>query len=240
MSLDGKGNQVSSATLVPELVPLPGRTFIMGNDTGRADERPAHRVELAPFRAAVTPVTNAEYMRFVRATGVPEPPFVGDERSGAPRQPVVGISWFDAVAYCAWLSAETGIAFRLPTEAEREYAARGGLAGDWPWPGEDCSGHPAYGEIASLARPHEPLAACANGFGLRCMAENVHEWCSDWYDPRYYDGSPPQNPGGPTTGMRRASRGGAWRHSTKFTRVSARSSLAPSFRYNDFGFRVYA
>lgn len=231
---------MSNKALVSDLVSLDGGTFVMGNAGGRLDERPAHRVVLAPFRAAASPVTNEEYQRFVEATGAALPPLAEDARFGTARQPVVGISWFDAVAYCAWLSAAMGIAVRLPTEAEREYAARGGLAGDWPWEGNDCSGHPAFSAIATLERPHEPMAACANAFGLRCMVENVHEWCADWYDPSYYEASPAEQPTGPALGARRASRGGAWRHSTKFTRVSARSSLDPSFRYNDFGFRVYA
>ena len=72
------------------------------------------------------------------------------------------------------------------------------------------------------------------------MADNVHEWCSDWYDRAWYERSPSDSPFGPPTGKRRASRGGSWRHKIKFTRVSARSSLDPSYRYNDYGFRVYA
>jgi formylglycine-generating enzyme required for sulfatase activity len=91
-----------------------------------------------------------------------------------------------------------------------------------------------------LNEPHAPADACANGFGLRCMAENVHEWCADWYDKGWYARSPVANPRGPRSGKRRVSRGGSWRHSTKFTRVTARASLDPSFRYNDFGLRVYA
>jgi len=70
------------------------------------------------------------------------------------------------------------------------------------------------------------------------MCENVHEWCSDWYDPRYYDYSPVDNPPGPESGTRRASRGGAWRHHIKIARCAARSSIPPEFRYADYGFRV--
>jgi formylglycine-generating enzyme required for sulfatase activity len=72
------------------------------------------------------------------------------------------------------------------------------------------------------------------------MSENVHEWCSDWYEARYYEASPTDSPPGPASGRRRASRGGAWRHQVKFNTCAARSSLDPAFQYNDYGFRVYA
>ncbi len=210
----------------------------MGKDEGRDDERPGHRVVLGAFRAAVAPVSNAEYAMFVGATGYEPPPFVGDERFAAPGQPVVGISWFDATAYCEWLTGATDVGVRLPTEAEREFAALGGLDGaDWPW---GKGAHPHADMLNAVERPHEPMTGCANGYGLRCMAENVHEWCSDWYAADYYATSPVDAPAGPSAGKRRASRGGAWRHKDKFTRVTARSSIPPEFRYSDYGFRVYA
>lgn len=213
----------------------------MGNDRGRPDEQPAHDVTLRPFLAALEPVSNREYAVFLTATGHPPPPFIDDPRFGAPGQPAVGISWFDASAYCDWIRAETGAAARLPTEAERECAARGGLAGQaWPWGEAPPASIGALRPVADLAHPHVPSASCENGYGLRCMAENVHEWCSDWYDKDYYRDSPPANPDGPDQGARKASRGGAWRHRVKFTPVAARSSLVPTFQYNDYGFRVYA
>jgi formylglycine-generating enzyme required for sulfatase activity len=226
---------------LPRLIALSGGSFLMGNDRARADERPAHRVTIAPFRAAVTPVSNAEYARFLAATGHEPPPFLDDERFAAPALPVVGVSWFDAVAYCDWLARLTGVRFRLPTEAEREYAALGGLErADWPWGNEAPGRRPELASIATADRPHVPDERCGNGYGLLCMADNVHEWCSDWYDAAYYATSPPEAPRGPETGRRRASRGGSWRHQVKFNRISSRSSLDPSFRYNDYGFRVYA
>ncbi|GAB4331211.1 MAG: formylglycine-generating enzyme family protein [Dehalococcoidia bacterium] len=235
------GDDLSLGPLVPELVLIPGGTFTMGRDDRRNDEAPAHVVTIGPFYAAVSPVTNAEYERFVAATGHPAPRFFDDGRFNAPAQPVVGVSWDDAVAYCAWLSGHTGRRYRLPTEAEREFAALGGLAGvDWPWETGQGARHPLEEVIANADRPHPPGPGCANGYGLRCMAENVHEWCSDWYDPAYYARSPVASPGGPARGARKSSRGGSWRHSVKFTRITARASLAPDRRYNDFGFRVYA
>jgi formylglycine-generating enzyme required for sulfatase activity len=231
----------STDVLLPKLVALPGGIFVMGNDNGRPDERPAHRVRVDAFRAAAAPVSNREYGAFLRGTGRHEPRFWSDPRFDLPEAPVVGITWFDAMDYCRWLNRETGTPFRLPTEAEREYACLGGLTGaDWPWGSDAPSDRPELAEIAVLERTHVPTDVCANGFGLLCMADNVHEWCSDWYDATYYGRSPEESPAGPASGKRRASRGGAWRHQIKFNRCSARSSLDPAFEYNDYGFRVYA
>ncbi len=230
--------------ILPELVSLRGGEFMMGHDERRRDERPAHRVRLGPFRAAVLPVTNTEYSRYVEASGIPLPRFDDDPVFNAPEQPVVGVSWHEATAYCDWLAAQTNVPYRLPTEAEREFAARGGRASDWPWGENDPASHLPQQFVAEASGPHVPGVECANQFGLRCMAENVHEWCEDFYQRDYYEQSaivsPCESPGGPSTGLRRASRGGSWRHRIKFTRVSARSSLSPNFRYNDYGFRLYA
>ncbi|MFN0148309.1 MAG: formylglycine-generating enzyme family protein, partial [Dehalococcoidia bacterium] len=202
------------------------------------DERPAHLVTLSGFRAAIAPVTNAQYAAYCEATGAAPAPFLSDERFADPGQPAVGISHVEAIAFCEWLTLVTGVPFRLPTEAEREYAALGGLAGGlWPW---TTPPQALLTAINAMDRPHPPAARCANGYGLQCMVDNVHEWCSDWYARDYYAESPAANPAGPGSGKRRASRGGSWRHSEKFTAVSARSSLDPSFHYSDFGFRVYA
>jgi formylglycine-generating enzyme required for sulfatase activity len=223
------------------LLNLPGSAFVMGANDRRRDERPAHRVTLAPFWAAETPVTNEQYESFVNQTDASPPPFWSQDHFRIPDAPVVGISWHDAVAYCDWLRERTGTLFRLPTEAEREYAARGPIDGaDWPQQSDSWPDDPTRASIASAKHPHIPLDACRNGFGLYCMADNVHEWCSDWYDRNYYADSPAHAPTGPAAGMRRASRGGSWRHRIKFTRVSARSSLSPNYRYNDYGFRVFA
>ena len=223
------------------LIALPGGTFIMGADDQRRDERPAHSVTLAPFRAAERPVTNAQYAEYVEHAKASPPPFWSQEGFQIPDAPVVGVSWHDALAYCEWLSGQVGVRFRLPTEAEREHAARGGLSeADWPAASTDWPDEAARASIAGAEHPHVPLDVCRNGFGLYCMADNVHEWCSDWYDRNYYAVSPGKSPQGPSTGTKRASRGGSWRHRIKFTRVSARSSLSSNYRYNDYGFRVYA
>lgn len=228
------------AAVLPDLRLVPAGPFLMGDDNGRPDERPAHRVVTRAVLVARLPVTNAEYARFLAATGYEPPRFWTDPRFNAPEQPVVGVSWFDAVAYCAWLSAATDRIFRLPTEAEWEKAARGGRMGTvYPW-GDDPAGWAADPAAAAVRQmfPNPVGRSVPNGYGLLDMGYNVHEWCSDWYDPAYYAVSPVDDPRGPARGLRRASRGGAWRHQIQVCRNAARSSLDPSFRYNDYGFRV--
>jgi len=146
--------------LFPEMVLIRGGQFMMGNDAGAQDERPAHVVRLNAFHAAMAPVTNAEYARFGQVTDAVPPRFADDPRFNEPTQPVVGVSWFEAVAYCEWLTAQAGTRYRLPSEAEREYAALGGLDGvDWPWSSTPYAAHPLATEISSLDRPHPPRQA---------------------------------------------------------------------------------
>lgn len=213
----------------------------MGNDRGRPDEQPARVVTVRRFKASLEPVSNGQYAAFLEATGHEQPRFWGSTGFDRPGQPVVGVNWHDAQAYCGWLTTVGVTRYRLPTEAEREFAALGGAKDGslWPWGDAPPDACPGLASIAVLNEPHEPREGCSNGFGLRCMTENVHEWCADWYVQGYPEGTA-DNPTGPSTGTRKASRGGSWRHSVKFTRVSARSSLDPTFRYNDYGFRVYA
>jgi formylglycine-generating enzyme required for sulfatase activity len=210
---------------------VPAGAFTMGDDEGRPDERPAHRVYVSAVHFALTPVTNAQYSQFLLATGWEHPRFWEDGRFNAADQPVVGVTWFDAAAFCAWLARATGDTWRFPTEAEREKAARGDgderAIIDWPQEGRFVQDAPF---AVGASRP--------NGYGLYDMTYNVHEWCSDWYDAQYYAASPADDPRGPAAGVRRASRGGAWRHQVKVSRCTARSSLDPAFQYNDYGFRV--
>ncbi len=225
----------AKSTLQPHTVVVAAGRFMMGDGAGRSDERPAHPVYVSAFSIATHAVTNAEFAAFVDAAGHEPPRFWADHRFNGADQPVVGVSWFDAVAYCDWLSAGTGERFRLPVEAEREKAARGGVEGvRYPW-GDD----PGEGGGSFVQDAPDPVGrSMPNGYGLFDMAHNIHEWCSDWYDPNYYAISPERDPRGPQTGTRRSSRGGAWRHQIKISRSAARSSLSPSLRYNDYGFRV--
>src|ERR1700733_4313665 len=118
----------------PRMARIPEGFFTMGCELGRDDEKPGHRVWVHTFEIALCQVTRFEYSRFLDATRRPAPPFWADVSFQQPDQPVVGPSWFDAEAYCQWLSDATGRAFRLPTEAESERAARGVIEGAlYPW-----------------------------------------------------------------------------------------------------------
>lgn len=204
-----------------------------------------HVVTVSPFSIAIFPVSVEEYAVFLKATGHPSPVGWGEPRFDQPDLPVCGVSWFDAVAYADWLSAKTGVRYGLPNEAQREYAARGGRNGEtYPWGDEPLPlvHHYARGLSGPLTGGPfplgEPSAAGPNGFGLYHMADNVHEWCADFYDAGYYAVSPAIDPAGPASGERRVARGGAWRHDVKYSRCAARSSLAPGKRFADFGFRL--
>lgn len=237
----------------PEFVLIPEGWFWMGagggqdndghdndgqDNEGQDNERPLHRVWVDAFRLAICQITNADYTRFLNATSGNPPKFWSDPNFNHPRQPVVAVSWFEAVKYCEWVSESEGRRCRLPTEAEWERAARGGVDGElYPWGNEAPQSLPDY--VRRWQQGSEPVAAYApNRFGLYDICENVHEWCSDWYDPGYYAISPERNPRGPETGARRSSRGGSWRHHIKVSRCAARSSIPPEFQYADYGFRI--
>ena len=151
--------------------------------------------------------------------------------------PVVGVSWIDAVAYCAWRSEQDGRPVRLPTEAEWEFAARGLQQALFPW-GDTMPEWIPNGGHGPLQAPWPVTLGEPTDFGLLGISTNVHEWCADWYDDGYYERSPERNPPGPKSGSRRASRGGSWRHHIKVTRTAARSSIPPEFQYADYGVRV--
>lgn len=222
----------------PEMISISAGEFRMGCDTGAANERPTHPVFVDEFAIGRFAVTNRLYRLFVEDTGQEPPPGWNDPRLDHPDQPVTSVSWFDATAYCGWLSEKTGRLYHLPTEAEWERAARGGREGNlFTWGDEPPEHRPNYSELW-LNGPERVGQRPPNGFGLYDISENVHEWCVDWYDERYYLGSPAKNPQGPEAGTRRASRGGSWRHQIKITRVAARSSIPPSFKYSDYGFRL--
>lgn len=230
--------RLNSNVCEPKTVLIPAGWFSVGSETGQDNERPEHRVWVDAFYLAACQLTNQEYGRFLRASGIQVPALWDDPNFSQPEQPVVAVSWFDAVRYCDWLNGITGHKYRLPTEAEWERAARGGHDGkQFPWGNDPPQSLPKYNE--RWIRGPEPVAQYGpNDFGIFDICENVHEWCSDWYQADYYAIAPERNPRGPQTGERRASRGGSWRHHVKVARCAARSSLPPQFKYADYGLRV--
>ena len=176
---------------------IPAGDFIMGSE--KTPVSPAHKVVLDGFWMAVYETTNLEFEHFkIRPRPVES---LGDN------QPVTRVSWKEAGAFCRWLSKKEGKMYRLPTEAEWEYAARGGLKGkDWPWGDEGPDGRATFSHI-----PMTPVGSYApNGFGLYDMAGNAREWVSDWYDSYYYNKSPKKNPQGPKKGDFKVTRGGSF------------------------------
>ena len=207
-----------------DFVRIPAGRFTMGWDAGAPAERPPHIVRVDAFDMARTPATNADHARYRVAVGAPAPPFAARPGFDDPLQPVVGLAWDEAVAFARWMGA------RLPTEAEWEYAARGGLEGArYPW------GDTRPGE--SVQRLPRVASTPPNGFNLTDLSGVCHEWCADWFAEDYYALSPAEQPRGPATGTRRVSRGGAWRHADPWSAVAHRSSLPPHLRYSDYGVR---
>jgi formylglycine-generating enzyme required for sulfatase activity len=227
--------------ITPALLSIPSGEFTMGSMAGQANEQPVHRVHVDEFRLATAPVTRAAYTAFVQSTGHTPPDSWNDPRFVDPEQPVVAVTWFDAVTYCAWVSQQLGLTLRLPTEAEREKAARGGAEGlDYPWGNDLPHWMDPHHRGDNIERPDAVAQDPANDYGLHNMGDLVHEWCSDWYVADYYADGPVTNPRGPDDGVRRASRGGSWRHAIKVTRCAARSSILPDRQLTDYGFRVAA
>jgi sulfatase modifying factor 1 len=201
-----------------DMVEIPPGWFWMGRDDGARGEQPRRLVWTEGFAIGLAPVTNRDYAPYLDATGATPPPWWSDPRFDHPEQPVVGVNWFEAVAFCDWLSRRLGPPYRLPTEAEWERAARGGRSGArFPWGDE----RPATG---TFDRPPLVSDTPANPLGLVALSGVCHEWCLDWEDEQ--------------AGTRRSSRGGAWRHQDPWSMVTHHSSLPPHLRYSDYGFRV--
>jgi formylglycine-generating enzyme required for sulfatase activity len=233
--------KASAKTAESLYVVVPAGDFLMGCKQGRDEERPVHRVWVEAFEMAIYQVRNRDFAVFLQASGHPAPPNWNHPGFHGPDQPVVSVSWIEAQKYCQWLSGATSRRYRLPTEAEWERAARGGIESRlYPWGDEAPQSRAEYlarwgGEVLG---PLPVGRGEANPYGIYDLCENVHEWCADWYQADYYAHSPERNPGGPAAGDRRASRGGSWRHHVKVSRLAARSSIPPAFQYADYGFRV--
>ena len=208
-------------------------------------ETPRHTVYVDAFYMDIYEVTNAQYKKFMDATGHSTPTFWSDTRYNIPNQPVVVVLWQDAVAYSEWAGK------RLPTEAEWEKAARGGLVGKkYPWgdsepDGTQCNFADRNIDVEwsgkSVDDGYEypaPVGSYrANGYGLYDMAGNVWEWCADWYDHEYYVNSPRRNPKGADSANGRVLRGGSYYDGASGLRAADRGHYDPGYADSVSGFR---
>lgn len=226
---------------------VPSGEFIMGSDAAEAGptERPVTKVTLSRFYMSRFPVTNADYEQF-------DPSHARKRAPGATeRHPVVYVSSLEAIKYCQWLSSRERKKYRLATEAEWEYAARGTDGRKYPW-----GNHEHRGDLANFADRNtvfawsdreiddgypesSPVGAFpfgASPFGIEDMAGNVWEWCLDYFEP--YRGVAKVNPHGPTAGAKRAYRGGSWKSRFNSLRATTRGCNVPNYSCNDLGFRI--
>jgi formylglycine-generating enzyme required for sulfatase activity len=228
------------AVAPPDMVIVEGGAFKMGDTSGdgQPDEKPAHAVTVSSFSISKYEVTFDQYEAFCAEMGRRRP---WDANWGRGRRPVINVSWYDAAEYCNWLSREQGLSpfytigvrtvemnwsadgYRLPTEAEWEYAARGGRKTK----GTRYAGGAAPDTVAwysaSSANKTQPVGGKQpNELGLYDMSGNVREWCNDWYDPKYYAASPGSDPRGPDANPDRVVRGGSWVNRSEDIRVYSR------------------
>jgi sulfatase modifying factor 1 len=228
---------------------IPAGTFMMGSpetEEGRYEDEHQHKVKISKaFYMQTTEVTQGQWKAVMETE-----PWKGEDdiKEGA-NYPAIYISWDDAVAYCKKLSEKEGKTYRLPTEAEWEYACRAGTKTTWSF-GDD---EKVLGDYAwyfdnvffdELRRiqlekyAHQVGLKKPNAFGLYDMHGNVWEWCHDYYEEDYYIQSPKQNPTGPASGSHRVSRGGSWVNSGTYTRSAFRKSVDADARTNQYGFRL--
>ena len=219
------------------MVMIPGGEYVMGKDSDRGfDFSPAHHVVVDSFMMDRNEVSNAAYFRFCHETGYRLPEFWNMEifRCGDkfPDHPVVGVSWQDAMKYAEWAGK------RLPTEAEWEYAARGGLK-DTEYPNGNALEQKVEKNIPGewLNRTEKVLSDKPNGFGLYYMAGNVWEWAADIYSDEYYKTSPADNPAGPSVGSNRVIRSGSWHSGAMCKKVYYRKGLPSNWVDFAVGFR---
>jgi len=247
-----------------ELVYVEGGSFVMGDTwgDGYSDEKPTHNVTLTyDFYIGKYEATFNEYDAFCNVTGKSKP---SDSGWGRERRPVINVSWWDAIAYCNWLSEKEKlpkayddkgnfldnnerittdpsnvVGYRLPTEAEWEYAAKGGKKSmGYKYSGSNSPDSVAWYDWNSGNKTQEVGKKAPNELGLYDMSGNVWEWCSDWWDSSYYSKSPTTNPYSSTAGSARVGRGGSWNYDATRVRVARRGySSPPDTRYY-LGFRI--
>ena len=239
-----KEGHLATEVSYPDMVLIPAGEFFMGEDTRynwtfmlayNIYDGPEHKVYLDAYYIDKYEVTNEQYRKFVEATGRRMPICWNDARFNRPNQPVVGITWEDAVSYAKWAGK------RLPTEAEWEKAARGTDRRLWPWGNKfDKSNCNVWESGETGLRETKPVGSYENGkspYGCYDMGGNVWEWCADYYDQNYYLVSPVKNPAGPEAGTQRVIRGGGFLYFGHFTRCAARYRIPWYTTSPQIGFR---
>jgi len=200
----------------------------------------AHIVDLDSFYIDIYEVTNADYAKFinsedVKAAGFKKPRFWDDPDYNDPRQPVVGVSWKEARAFCLWNNK------RLPTEAEWEKAARGKRPINFPWGNEEPDNTKLnYNNELGKPAPVGSYEAGKSDYGVYDLSGNVSEWMFDWHNGEYYQFSPRKNPKGPHKGQYKVTRGGNWRNIKEDVRLTYRGATVPKLRSKTLGFRCAA
>lgn len=213
------------------MVSVPAGCYLMGSDSGMADEKPVHEVCVDGFRMGKYEVTQAQWEAVMGSNPA------SNKQGG--NYPVESVSWNDAQEFIRRLNTATNQNFRLPTEAEWEYACRSGGKKE-QYCGGDNLDDLAWYEDNSGGASHPVGTKQANGLGLYDMSGNVWEWCSDWYDENYYRSSPRQNPPGPSSGVSRVDRGGSWFRRSGYEYAAFRRGLNPGNRLGAIGFRLVA
>lgn len=236
--------------LLTEMAVIQGGSFYRGSTDGNRDEMPRHQIHLASFAIDIHPVTNEQFVRFLEVMGGEKDSNHNDIirmrdsrikraagrlsiESGYSKHPVVGVTWYGAIAYAKWVGK------RLPTEAEWEIAARGDAESVLYPTGDDIEKTQAnfFSSDTTAVMSYAP-----NGHGLYDMAGNVYEWCQDWYGYNYYELSiqEPENPKGPIQGVYRVLRGGCWKSLKEDLRCSRRHRNNPGTVNGTYGFRCAA
>ncbi|WP_169738214.1 formylglycine-generating enzyme family protein [Maridesulfovibrio frigidus] len=217
---------------------VPAGCFQMGSNSGEDDEKPIHEVCVNSFWMGKHEVTNAQYRKFKSSHESKSKSIgnMGNSLNGN-TQPVVQVSWQDATSYANWLSSKGHGKFRLPTEAEWEYAARGG-DNNHKYAGGNNEDTVSWYYQNSAERTHSVGTKLRNGFGLFDMSGNVYEWCEDWYDKNAYSKHSRKDPIYRSEGDVHVIRGGSWLNGPSTLRSASRRKCNSSFRYNLLGFRL--
>ncbi len=214
-----------------DFIKIEGKTFTMGGNKD-CNEQPVHQVTLKSFYISKFEITVGQYRAYCETQGrkMPQQP----EWSKSDNWPVVTVSWKDASEFAEWIGA------RLPTEAEWEFAARGGKNSSQftMYSGSNDADSVSWNSENSNKAAHAVGMKKPNGYGLYDMNGNVQEWCNDWYSSSYYKISPLKYPVGPDSGFHRVVRGGSWFTQHKYLYVALRYNIGPGYRYDDLGFRI--